>query len=54
MLFTRLEFVDAMLQCIDQLVAVRRTTLQHIHALQQLFHRGLLVLRGGRLRLSWT
>ena len=54
MLFTCLKFVDATLQCIDQLVAVCRAALQRIDPLQQLFHGRFLLLRGGRLRLNRT
>lgn len=49
MLVARLKFIETMLKGADQLVALRRAALQRVNPLQQLFHRGFLLLHRRRL-----
>jgi hypothetical protein len=54
MSLANLELFYSMPQCIDQFVTCCCTALQRIHAPQQLFHGGFLLLLGWRLRQSWA
>jgi hypothetical protein len=49
-----LELIDAMPQCVDQLVTFCCTVLQRINSPHQLFHGRFLLLHGRRLCQSWT